>query len=130
MVKNMIFFIIFLMGCSSQKNCNTLQDLKSSEIKQFINESKIDIYENIYRFGECKVESAIPFLVKELSNKKISHSTKYKGMSIRYVANIALSKITNSNYFFKQTDSEEIKNRIIQSWIDYIEKSSNLNMKM
>ncbi len=119
--KYIIFTLLVLsfFSCNKKKdNCELYVDMNSSEIEYFltykIQKEKLPNY--LYNLGECKVTNSIPYLIKSLNNKKISHDIRHKGMSIRYIANKSLCKITNKDLCFEQNSTEESKIKIINFW--------------
>jgi len=121
-IKRYILFMLLalsFLSCTEEKdNCELFSDMNSSEIEYYFTHKipKEKLHEYLYSLGECKVVNSIPYLIKCLDNKKISHDIRHKGMSVRYIAIGSLCKITNKDLFFKQNDTEELKVNIINSW--------------
>lgn len=124
---NIAILISLLALCSSctRYECDLYTQLSQEDINiAFVSMQgdKKTLAKIIFELGECRMKNAVSPLINKLEDRRIVHHIKFKGMTIGYMANVSLKKITGLPIGYSQKDSDdEIANEIAK-WKAYGKK--------
>lgn len=115
------FLVLVTLGAttlaSAQSNCDQLVKLNEKETAAHLRAAeKKDIGSLMFQLGECKAKNSVQALVKYLGDPRISHETRHKGMSYRYMASVALGKITGLKVSVRQDSPDAEYERAVADW--------------
>jgi len=115
--------LVWLQNADAKADCNSLNSLSSAQIKTLLsNKNKNEIGSIFFALGDCETSNAMPVLISYLEDKRITHELRFKGMSYRYMASVALGKISRHKILVQENASDAEYAKAIAEWKKHLAK--------
>ena len=115
----------WLQNADAKMDCIFLNSLSSAEIKTLLSKaSKNEMGSIFFNLGNCRTSNAMPVLIPYLEDKRITHELRFKGMSYRYMASVALGKISRHKILVQENASDDEYAKAITEWKKHLVKPS------